>query len=273
MCVGGSYSTAPNSPDISSLSVPLSDTHRDSYDQAVKNTDVLWEWHTGPAAEGQQVNISNKIKEQSSPPVPKHISSVGRHASLGNTPSTLVNSNMVPAVVNSSNARVQIGFDPPISATSLSSLPGTDVITSPPHPSNKPSTPKTPKTPVLSKPLSIEELDEQRQNYVPDIRHPIAHEDSPDYDTNPLICLDLSSITGHYSNLVISETEKKEKREKEPMDDQMMDTEEKRERVINGEPRSTHSSQETKRRSLSFDMRDVVGYYIILSRGQVFVHC
>ena len=28
--------------------------------------------------------------------------------------------------------------------------------------------------------------------------------------------------------------------------------------VINGEPRSSHSSEETKRRSLSFDMKDVV---------------
>ncbi len=257
---GGGYSTAPNSPDISRVNVPLTEK-RDSYDQAMKSTDLLWEWHTGPAvADGHPVKLSNKIKQQSSPPLPKHITSVGRISSLGKTPPTIVNSTTVASVVNSSNAaRVQIGFDPPISATSLSSLPGTDVITSPPHSSNKPSTPKTP---ILTKPLSIEELDEQRQNYVPDIAHHHSYEGSPDYDTNPLICLDLSSFTGHYSNLVISDGEKNKKRDS--FDNQGMDVEEDIERVINGEPRSTHSSQETKRRSMSFDMRDGVGCDIVL---------
>ncbi len=257
----GRYSTAPNSPSTStnniSLSVPQLDLRRDSYDQAQKNTDLLWEWHTGPHLQDRPPNITERIKGQSSPPVPKHVTAVGRHASIdGNTPTPILNK----VVVSSNNARVQIGFDPPINTTSLSSLPGTngDVITSPPPPSNRTTTPKLGEG-RLPKPKSIEELDKHRQNYAPGLGNPpIVSGGSPDNNTNAF-CLDLSSITGHYSNSVIVASDRADHNEDGVgVAEREVRLEEGVAVVINGEPRSSHSSQETKRRSLSFDMKDGV---------------
>lgn len=265
----GSYSTAPNSPDISnSLGLPKVDLRRDSYDQALKNTDLLWEWHSGPHGDGPQSKIPDKIREQSSPPVPKHVTSVGRHASLEGKAPPLLKNNNVPAVVSSSNTRVQIGFEPPINATSLSSLPGT-VITSPPPPSttNRPNTPKLAHEGGLPKHRSIEELDKDRQNYVPPPdAHLSGYQGSPE-DTSAF-CLDLSSITGHYSNMVIVNDQKMEKGGQVDVVQKVEEMEDV-EKVIDGEPKSSHSSsEESKRRSMSFDMRDVVSSNTCVFNGK-----
>ena len=264
----GVYSTAPSSPDSKKetvLPVPqnVTELRRDSYDMALKDSDLLWEWHSGPnnhpPGDEQRAKMNDVIKEQSSPPVPKHIGSAGRHTSLGDSiPAVIQPRPGAPAIVNANTGRVQVGFDPPISATSLSSLPGTscEVITSPPHPSNKPSTTR-PSGGSPAKPISIEELDEKRLNYVPPIIRTTKNmEGSPDYDANAF-CLDLSSLTGHYPNLAVKD-ERGLKRERGGEGYEGEENQEDEEKVIDGEPRSSHSSQETKQRSSSFDMRDVV---------------
>lgn len=278
--VDGAYSTAPNSPTNSSLTLPASDLRRDSYDQAItKNPDMLWDWHSGPGdADPRNNDISDKIKDQSSPPVPKHISSVPRHTVSTSADTTRGGSNSVPAVISSSNtSRVQIGFDPPINATSLSSLPGnTDngsasVITSPPPLTNKTSsnTSNSSSKHVLQKPRSIEETDEHRQNYIPPDNIPHGdHRGIPGSPETNAFCLDLSSITGHYVTTVAAVDETTLHNSNSKVTETSHNNDKS---VIDGEPRprsarlsSHHSNSSTsssnKGRSLSFDLRDVVSY-------------
>lgn len=279
----GNYSTAPSSPESRhtsrpdtppNVATPLPPQSKDrcgSYDEALKNPDLIWDWHTGDSAieEKGKLKISDRLgRDQSSPPLPKHIGLNSSVRRVSSDKSTGVMRNDTPEVINSSCTRVQVGFNPPspaIDTTNLSSLPGMrPVITSPPIPTDRPHPQK------LSKPRSIEEVDEQRRHYVPKDgkSHSLDLRRSPGFGESGAFCLDLSSFTGlkYHTPLMTHEgddvTYVKEYDDLTQVEEGMRHVTEEGEdvtqeylKVIDGEPKS---SVELKSRSLSFDLKDVL---------------
>ena len=279
----GNYSTAPSSPEshhtsrpdtppnVATPLPPQSKDRRGSYNEALKNPDLLWDWHTGGSAieEKGKLKISDRLgRDQSSPPLPKHIGLNSSVKRVSSDKSTGVTRNDSPEVINSSCTRVQVGFNPPspaIDTTNLSSLPGMrPVITSPPIPTDRPHPQK------LSKPRSIEEVDERRRHYVPKDgkSHSLDLRRSPGFGESGAFCLDLSSFTGlnYHTPLMTHEgddvTYVKEYDDLTQVEEGMRHVTEEGEdvtqeylKVIDGEPKG---SVELKSRSLSFDLKDVV---------------
>ena len=218
------FCTPPTSPVTGhhSSSVPpvSANAHhkpRCSYDEAMKHTDLTWEWNAGEMASNRDKiegtdskRFLQKVAMQGSPPVPKHIGFPVQVSSPSRGPgvSTMSGGREAPSVIASSPVHVQVGFHPPVSmtnppeATTVSSLPGSrdvvdHVITSPPTA----STPSKIQSPTLSsgKCESMEEVDERMKDYAPVNRQSITEiglRGSPEMDSAAgSFCLDLSSLT------------------------------------------------------------------------------
>ena len=204
------FATAPSSPATSPHRMI---NNAESYQTAVQNPDSMWEWHTGdntgpvsPAdiPRSPPLPLPFKPSDRSvgqSPPLPLHIESphhvasdprhIGAAVSRGDPHATsrAYHPASRPEVISSNPVHVQVGFNAPavspMNTTTLSSLPGQQTITSPPHSS------KTAKGSIV-KARSIEEID--RKNYAPDYTTTPTANFSPDADSgSTAFCIDLAS--------------------------------------------------------------------------------
>lgn len=217
------YSTAPSSPEL------VSTKRRESYDEALHKPELLWEWHTGTNTKIDDHHSVKLPDPAQSPPVPKHVGS----GKLRGTVSPSLNQQSIPEVISANPVNVKVGFHTsegtnPLDTTKLSSLPGAiGVITSPPKSH----------IPTLSRPRSIEEIDEERRNYAPVVtkKRSFSYQERD----NTGFCLDLASLTGYVAP--------------PPATDYM----EPDLNVIDGEPQFLKHPL-VKPRSLSFELKDVV---------------
>ena len=233
------YSTAPSSPELAPS------RRRESYDEALRKSDLLaQEPHVinSKPDEHHAIKLSDSFSGQS-PPVPKHVGSQGKTKGVISPLLDSIPQPPIPEVISANPVHVQVGFQAPdvgsnsLETTALSSLPGTvDVITSPPmlqkqQPSQAQHIPPS----SLSRPRSIEEIDQERRNYVPTVltnkKKPVLYQ-----EREAGFCLDLATLTGYVAP----------PRPLDFVEPEIFDP------VIEGEPSSG------KLRSLSFELKDVV---------------
>ena len=256
-----SYSTAPSSPEPkeSDACTELNSEGHETLTTPTSSDQLR------PHSDLQNSLLTKLTKMSESPPVPKHVGSnktrVGG-ASGGYSP--LVKPGGEPEIVTMRPYNIQVGFnapqrDPSFETTDLSTLPGTaNVITSPPKPH--------PRSPG-SKLVSIEELDKARRHYAPVDRGEgkgrgggAERSKSLDYEGHKItrsselngssFCLGLPSFRDYVPTTASNG---------ETM------------YVRDGDIEGGWSVIESKPRSLSFDMKDVVRIVLQLNLLPVFI--